>query len=221
MTDDLDRSGELPRDLMPSSFTPILRRLWRSAKGVLAVSFVDHDGECVDYCSSIDPFEAKVAGAHMRIVMVETATSLAKLDHGRVQVVHIVGERRELIAARVSAEYTLVTVLSEGGAVRAVMEALEQAVVELRAEAGIEASILAPIPGDLFQVETRAARGWPYAPSAIVEGKSRTAIAAVLGRWLEGGTVTGGDLVCFRVRTDGGEELTLAHDAKSGRWMRR
>lgn len=219
--DDVDRSGELPRDLHPTAFTPILRRLWKASRGVLAVCFVDFDGECVDYCSSIDPFEAKVAGAHMRIVMVETATSMSRIDHGKVQLLHVVGDKRELIAARVGPEYTLVVVLSEGGAVRAVTEVLERTVAELKVEAGIDASILQQVPGDAFVIETRAARGWPYAPAVIVEGHKRVLIAAVLGRWTEGGAVTGGDLVCFRVRTDGGEELTLAHDPKTGKWMRR
>ena len=218
--DETDRSGEL-RDITASAFTPILRRLWMASRSVLAVCFVDHDGECVDYCSSIDPFDAKVAGAHMRIVMVEAATAMARTPHGKLLVLHVVGDSRELIAARVGPEYTLVVVLSEGGAVRAVSEMLERTVAELRVEAGIDQSMLVPIPGDLIAIETRAARGWPYAPAAIVEAGKRTIISAVLGRWTEGGAVTGGDLVCFRVTTSEGEELTLAHEPKTGRWMKR
>lgn len=220
--DEVDRSGELPRDMNQTTFTPILRRLWRISPAVLGVCFVDFDGECIDYCSSIDPFAAKVTGAHLRVIVVEVADSMRKLGLGRTESLHIIGDERELIAMRVSDECTLVLILSTGGAVRTVAEELARTVHELRVEARIEASVVGALPGtDAFTVETRAAKGWPYAPSAIVEGGARNSIAAVLGRWTEGGMPTGGELVCFRVRTSTGEELTLAHDVAADAWMRR
>ena len=33
----------------------------------LAVAFVDLEGECVDYCSAVDPFDAKVAAAQLLV----------------------------------------------------------------------------------------------------------------------------------------------------------
>ena len=37
--------------------------------------FVDREGECIDYVSSVDPYEAKVAVAHMLVLMEMLASS--------------------------------------------------------------------------------------------------------------------------------------------------
>jgi hypothetical protein len=42
----------------------------------------------------------------------------------------------------------------------------------------------------------------------------------VLGKWVETGGAAGGSLCCFRVRTEEGVELTLAHDLSRDRWTR-
>ena len=36
-----------------------------------------------------------------------------------------------------------------------------------------------------------------------------------------GAEATGGELVCFRIRTIPGEEMTLAHDLVTDRWLKR
>ena len=53
------------RDQAESAFTEILRRLLHRMKGILAVAFVDGAGECVDYCSALDPFDTKVVAAQL------------------------------------------------------------------------------------------------------------------------------------------------------------
>ena len=64
------RPPEAERDQMESAFTPILRQgVERIAPSVLALAFVDHEGECIDYVSSLDPFEAKVCAAHALVLV--------------------------------------------------------------------------------------------------------------------------------------------------------
>ncbi len=88
---------------------------------------------------------------------------------------------------------------------------------ELRREAGIAVPDWEPVV-DAVRVEVREAVGWPYAPTAFHDEDQRVGIAAVLGRWNEGtGTRS---RICFRVRTDDGEELTLVHDRVVDRWER-
>ncbi len=210
---------ESPRDQDSSDFTPILRRLLHTSQSVLAVVFVDWEGECVDYCSSLPPFDAKVAGAHMLVVMADIAARASRLG-GVTRMLHVVGDSRELVARRVSDDYLLTVVVEEGGAVRRVLEAVERAVAEIRDEARLSTPSWDPVEIGL-SVELRRAVGWPYAPAAFSEHGKRVEVAHVIGRWTEGAPSTGGDLVCFRVRTVSGEELTLAHDPVTDRWMRR
>src|SRR4051812_38568136 len=61
--------AEAARDQGESAFTPILRRCFQDVPRLLAAVFVDAEGECIDYVSAIDPFEAKVAAAHMHNAM--------------------------------------------------------------------------------------------------------------------------------------------------------
>lgn len=215
------RPPESARDLAESAFTPILRSLWSSNAGVLAVAFVDLEGECVDYCSSIPPFDAKVAGAHLRIVVEELRARCAgRLGAGGLRSLHIAGDRMEILARRVTDEYLLVVLLRPARAVRKLLEEVEETVLRLRSEAGVPPPAWDVVASEIV-VEVRAAKGWPYAPSAFTVESVRTEVAAVLGRWVEGTRATGGELVCFRVRTPSGEELTLAHDLVSDRWLRR
>ena len=81
-----DRPPEADRDQSESAFTAMLRRVWRSVPNVLSVSFVDYEGECIDYVSSVDPFEAKVSAAHMQVMLNglrATAPSLKTGEHRR------------------------------------------------------------------------------------------------------------------------------------------
>jgi hypothetical protein len=183
---------------------------------LLGVAFVDHEGECVDYCSAIDPFDTKVAGAQWQLVAAEVSARLGAIGHGRHRLLHVAGTTRDFVVAAVSAEYTLVVIAEAGTVVRAVFDAVERAVLELRAEAGLGDA--GPSDPELLRVQTRPARGWAYAPAAFMRAGRWIPITAVLGRWVEGGAVTGGDLTCFRVRTDSGEELTLAHAVNADEW---
>lgn len=212
---------EVERDLDQSAFTPILRRLLRITPAVLGAAFVDFDGECVDYCSAVDPFDTKVAGAHMQMVAADVGPRFEGLGWGAPQLLHLVADARELLVARVSAEYSLVVIVTAGSVMRAVFDGLDRAVRELRIEAGLAPVYTRDEDPDALQVSVRAAKGWDYAPASYVHHGARVEITAVLGRWLEGGQVTGGDLVCFRVRTKADQELTLAHDADADRWSMR
>jgi len=218
------RPPEAPRDQETSGFTAILRKLWRSRRKVLAVAFVDYDGECVDYCSSLAPYDAKIVGAYMHMVLTHVADSTEKLGHGAPRTLIMHAEAREIVVRKVSPEYWLVVLVRAGGLSRGLLAAIERAVLELRSEAGLaspdaEASADAAAgAGPALVVELRTSRGWPYAPSAFSEHGLYVPILAVLGRWVEEEDAR--DIVCFRVRTDSGEEMTLAHDIGTNVWKR-
>lgn len=219
MSPSIERSWarEAPRDQAESAFTPILRRLLLRATGVLAVCFVDDEGECVDYCAALSVFDVKVTGAQLRVVMDPLLEGIRRVGGGESWSLHVRGEQRELVARRIDEQYLLVVVIKPRALTRRLLGGIEQAVCDLRWEAGLTTPEWEPAV-DSVRVEVRTAVGWPYAPAAFHDGGERVRIAAVLGRWSEGGGHQG--RLCFRVRTEAGEELTLAHDRSFDRWER-
>ena len=214
MTSRAPTRREAKRDQDESAFTPLLRALWASDRGVLAVSFVDGEGECVDYCGSIDPFDAKVLGAHMAVVVDELVRRNQRAGFGQPHHLHITADDREILARRVSDDYLLIVAVEPGGVTRAVWRGMEHTVDSLRREAGIDVPAWEPYEKPL-DVEVRRSVGWPYAPVAFRRRDRRTEVADVLGRWLDEEE----GWVCFRVRTVGGREVTLAHDPDDNRWF--
>ena len=208
---------ESPRDQTESAFTPILRRLLHRTTGVLAVCFVDDEGETVDYCAALPPYDVKVNGAQMRVVMGNLGPRMQHAGGGESWLLHVSAGGRDLLARRLSDEYMLIVLTKPRGITRRLLAGVEQTVGELRREAGIPVPHWEPAVFTIG-VEVREAIGWPYAPAAFLDEGRRVVIADVLGRWTEG---TGPRArVCFRVRTDDGEELTLVHDREIDRWER-
>jgi hypothetical protein len=114
------------------------------------------------------------------------------------------------------ADYVAVAVVTPE-ADRAKLEAtLTELSREFRGEAGIETPPWDAARG--IEVKVRSAVGWAYAPTAFNEGGLTVAVTDVLGRWTEAGE-TGDEVVCFRVRTQEGQELTLVHDPGVDGWQ--
>jgi hypothetical protein len=214
------KAPEAIRDQESTGFTPILRGVWLSTPSVVAVAFADMMGECVDYVSSLDPFDAKVSAAHALIVIQRLLESGNKLPGGVPVMVEIAADEREIWARRVSEEYVLVVVTAAGADRVLVRNAIGRAVTALRDEGGISIPTW-DLPPSVLQVEVRTAVGWAYAPSAYHQNGTRVPIAAVIGRWLDDPDAAAVRTVCFRVRNDRNEELTLVHDPSSGQWQLR
>jgi hypothetical protein len=111
----------------------------------------------------------------------------------------------------------LVLVLKPNALTKRLLGGIEHTVTELRDESGIGVPSWEPSVDSVI-VEVREAIGWPYAPAAFHDRGKRIGIADVLGRWIEGAGSAG--RLCFRVRTETGEELTLVHDRAFDRWER-
>lgn len=216
---------ESPRDLDESSFTPILRAVLYAVPGALAVVFVDREGECIDYCSSLPPFDAKVIAAHMLIVTSEVRERSSRA--GEPWYLHVHGSERDIVVRRITDDYLLVVVTRPIGVSSLLTETMELAVRQLRSECGEPPPAWEPAPDTRVRVELRVSNtGWAYAPSAFWDLGDRTAVTDVLGRWVEEekGLRPGDlpiELVCFMVRTEHGQELTLVHRVDEDTWERR
>jgi hypothetical protein len=203
--------SEAPRDQAESSFTPVLRRLFHTNSALLAVVFIDMDGESIDYVSGLDPFEAKVAAAHMHTLLNQVRAARGTASLGQTLALEVVASQREAWIWRVGEEYGLVAVLDTGFDRTQLRDVLTLASEEFRREVGLLAPVWEAFH-ERLSVRVRASPGWQYAPEGFSVGGSRIAISDVLGRWTEQ------PLVCFRVRTLDGRELTLVHDEGSEHW---
>jgi predicted regulator of Ras-like GTPase activity (Roadblock/LC7/MglB family) len=214
------RQHEAPRDQAESAFTAILRRLWDQLPSLQSAAFVDVEGECIDYISRLDPFEAKVAAAHMHMLLGIVARSFERLDFGRTFAIEIDAEAREFWVQRVAEDYVLVVLCTSGGDRSQRETAIVLACAEFRDEVGMQ-----PPPWERsrrrLSVRVRPATGWTYAPETYSDGGVRVTITDVIGRWTEAGGLLGDELVCFRVRTEEGRELTLVHDPDGDGWVAR
>ncbi len=206
------------RDINESPFTSVLRSVLRGVPEAFLAVFVDEEGECIDYCSSLPPYDTKVTGAQLHVMIHEIAPAIARLRGGKIWFVHIKATEREMIVRRISDEYLLVVMtrpIQVEGPLRA---AIDASVAALRAEGEIARPSWEPHRQPLV-VDVREARGWGYAPTIIYDRGVRTEITAVLGRFGEGEGAQRREL--FIVRTEHGEELTLAHLLEGGVWERR
>lgn len=209
---------EAPRDINESPFTGVLRSLLRGVPEALLAVFVDEEGECIDYCSVLPPYEAKIAGAQLHVMVHEIAPVIARMRGGKVWFIHVQASEREMIVRRVSDEYLLVLVTRPIKVEGPLRSAIDATVAALRAEGEIARPRWEPHRQPIV-VDIREAKGWGYAPSVIYDRGVRTEILAVLGRFGEGQGTQRSDV--FLVRTEHGEELSLAHRIDGGSWERR
>jgi hypothetical protein len=188
------------RDMDSTPFAQILIDLILRLPGAYACALVDLGGETVDYAGVVNPFDVKVAAAHMRIV-------LNDLDEygalGRPRWVVLRGEKRSFVARSLPEGYALVVMLRRRAGFTASARAYATCERELAAEAGWghlhEGPAWFPIA---VEVDRRGR------PTKIGSGAACVTVevfGAVMGLpQNERG---------FRVRTATGSELTVVREA--------
>jgi hypothetical protein len=209
---------EASREELETTFTPMLRRAWDLIPDATMLAFVDQEGECIDYVSAIDAFEAKVLAAHAFTLLHQICYRAGRLSLQSPYLLEIAADERMLCVRRLTEEYVVVTSVPKE-VDRATLEgALSELAREFRSEAGLPAP---PWDSRGLQVTVRDAVGWAYAPEAYTDSGTQITIADVLGRWTEPTGVGDDEVVCFRVRTETGREITLVHDPASDGWRTR
>jgi predicted regulator of Ras-like GTPase activity (Roadblock/LC7/MglB family) len=209
----------LQRDRPDSSFSLILSRFLARHDHSLAAVLVDGDGECVDYATVLDPYEAKIFGAVLLSTSAELMACTRKLGHGAPIQWVVEAARYDLVVRRLSEDFTLVVVLEAErltGHVLAAMSALAEA---LRREAGLSAETWDPasVP---FRVDMQRTDGGEDVPACVHDGSRALRVERVLARWTERGGISHAERLCFRVRA-GDRDLTLVYEPDLLRWHRR
>ena len=123
---------ESERDQSVSSFTLILREALESCTGAWAFVFVDREGECIDHASRIPAFDAKIAGAQLKVLEPEIF-ELGELLGGEHGVRFcIFGSERDFLGAPVGDGYLVIAVTMAGAGTSLVDGVLEEVVARLR-----------------------------------------------------------------------------------------
>ena len=207
---------EAPRDQSESGFTPVLRSVFRADPRILALVFVDREGETVDYCSALGSFDTKIAGAELLVVMENATERLRRCGFGMPYDVAIEADERSFLLRRIDDAYVLVVVLTKGPITESLRHIVARTAAAFRREAGLSRPRF-EFSEPQLQVEVRPAVNWPYAPRAFRRrsGAAWESVSVVLGRSVD----RDAGLVWFRLRTDDGAELTVAHDEEIDRWV--
>jgi hypothetical protein len=212
------RPRTAPHDLRESAFASILADFVARVPGAQGVVLVDRDGETVDYAGRGDPYEMRLAAAHLRIVL-DQATGQPSL----------VGTRSLLVRAKRSSfsvhalpdGYALVVSLVRGAGFRGLTRAFPVCARLLAIEAGWEAGPMSWHPVEVVVDARLAPRAVRFEAGGAARGGPRAANEArhelpleVLGRYRS--TMPEHEKA-WRVRLENGVELTLVREA-GGRW---
>jgi hypothetical protein len=122
-----------PRDQRETAFTAILADLVERVPGARCAALVDRDGETVDYGGRGNPYEMRVAAAHLRIVFDE---ALAQPSLHAVRSFVVRASRMSFALYSLPQGYALVLALSRGAGFRGLGRAVPVCTTRLADEAG-------------------------------------------------------------------------------------
>lgn len=189
------------RDTEPTPFTPILQALLEAIPGAHAATLVDGEGETVDYTGRGDPFDLRVAAAHLQLMLqdIERFNGL-----GAARWVTVRGRHKSIAATVLPEGYALTLTLRSRSAFALSTRALRVCIRALANEAGWK---LPPGDRSWFAASvTTDRRGRPVRVGAETDVEVLGALVGLSRR--ERG---------FRVRTVNGAEFMLVREA-CGQW---
>ena len=117
-----------------SDFFPILESLLSEVKGAEAAIFSDAEGESIEFCGSMDPFDIKIIGAYAAILMPRLRTLHNSSPHTL-----IISCSRRTLYLRYMETYILTLVLRRRTYTAGLEEAVERAAGLFMKEAGLKA----------------------------------------------------------------------------------
>jgi predicted regulator of Ras-like GTPase activity (Roadblock/LC7/MglB family) len=125
------------RDLQGTGFTATLRALVEEVPGLQAVAFCDEEGEVVDYHTYLPPFETKVAGAVLGLLLATVQREAPLLAAGGMRELVVLTDQHVLFVRRSVGEYFLAGVMEAGGALGKLLAALDATEARVLTEAGL------------------------------------------------------------------------------------
>ncbi len=124
------------RDNHPSEFSRVLEIFFGGNTEVDAVVVFDRGGETVDYHSYINPYDARVAAAHMGILYNLTQFKVDWLEQAKLNMIEVAFSSFYAIAIHIWDEYFLLVLAKPENADPVLLDAVAGSVEALRKEIG-------------------------------------------------------------------------------------
>jgi predicted regulator of Ras-like GTPase activity (Roadblock/LC7/MglB family) len=124
------------RQQVVGAFTTILRRLVVATPGAVGAALADDEGETVDWFGEVDPDVLRLAAAYMGILLHRAGTPKVQEVGGQVRELRVQAATGQLVGRPLGLGYQVTVVLSATATLPKLDAALEQAIAELRVEAG-------------------------------------------------------------------------------------
>ncbi len=102
----------------------------------VGAAFADEEGEAVDFYGLVDPFDLKLAAAHLGILLTRLEELCGCHQLGPLTELHIVAETGQYVSRPVGLGYQVTVVLEPVASLPKLQRAFEQALAEIRVEAG-------------------------------------------------------------------------------------
>ena len=96
----------------------------------------DEEGETVDCYGDIDPEELKLAAAYMGILVNRLANTATVVQNGGLRELRLRGKRTQFVCRPLGLGYQVTVVVDPMATLPKLADALDQAMAELRIEAG-------------------------------------------------------------------------------------
>lgn len=135
-----DRHSQPPaegHEQLPSAFNTILGRLVSSSPGAKGAVLADEEGETVDFFSrDLDPEELKLAAAYMGILLNRVSSTATVERGGGLQELWLKCTQTSFVSRPLGSGYQITVVLNPVATLPKLFQAMDQAMAELRVEAG-------------------------------------------------------------------------------------
>ena len=128
------RDHTAERDMERSAFAEILSHIDGVCPGFKAAVFYDREGETIDYHSYLDPFDTRLAAAHIGVIVASAIRRFENLALGKVEQIEIHAEHLDSVTVAIGEGLFLSVIVSSGHLSQIVYRKLIEVISEIRSE---------------------------------------------------------------------------------------
>ena len=127
-------STELHRDMDRSAFAEILSHIDGVCPGFLAAVFYDSEGETIDYHSYLEPFDTRLAAAHIGVIVASAARKFSALQLGKIEQIEIHATHLDSVTVSMGDDLFLSVIVTAGHLNQLIYRRLIEIIREIRRE---------------------------------------------------------------------------------------
>ncbi|MBN2718957.1 MAG: hypothetical protein JXX14_24130 [Deltaproteobacteria bacterium] len=125
---------EQHRDMERSAFAEILSHIDGVCPGFLAAIFYDGEGETIDYHSYLDPYDTRLAAAHIGVVVASASRRFDALAMGKVEQIEIHATSLDSITVSMGEGLFLSVIVTAGHLNQLIYRRLIEVIRDIRTE---------------------------------------------------------------------------------------